>query len=231
QLSWNKGNHNLMFGAEFRKLETGRSATNSSRGFFNFTGQYSGYAPADFMLGIPANIQTYATQVRGLVAQWRDGFFALDNWQATKKLTLNLGLRYELPTVPYTVNGYATILNQAQTAIIPSNAPQPGFELTGPNHKDFAPRIGFAYRVTDKTVLRGGYGIYYNPNQTNTFTFLSLNPPFVTVSTYNANGNVPTLSLDNPTPGASLGKPGPVDIITPNYYLPTAYMNQWSFDL
>ncbi len=40
-------------------------------------------------------------------------FFVVDNWQATKKLTLNLGLRYELPTVPYTVNGYATILNRA----------------------------------------------------------------------------------------------------------------------
>ena len=102
------------------------------------------------MLGLPTNDTTPGPQVRNKVAEWRDGFFVVDNWQATKKLTLNLGLRYELPTVPYTVNGFATILNPQQTALIPSSPPQPGFQFTDPNHKDFAPRFGFAYRVTDR---------------------------------------------------------------------------------
>lgn len=229
--TWTHGTHTIIAGAELRKLITYRQANNNPQGIFTFSNTFTGYSAADLVLGLPINDTTPGAEPNNKVAEWRDGFFVVDNWQATKKLTLNLGLRYELPTVPYTVNGYATILNQAQTAIIPSNAPQPGFELIGPNHKSFAPRIGFAYRATGKTVLRGGYGIYYNPNQTNTFTFLSLNPPFVTVSTYNTVGKIPTLSLDNPTPGASLGKPGPSNIITPNYYLPTAYMNQWSFDL
>jgi hypothetical protein len=229
--TWTHGTHTIIAGAELRKLITYRQANNNPQGIFHFTNTFTGYAAADMILGLPIDDTTPGAEVNNKVAEWRDGFFIVDNWQATKKLTLNLGLRYELPTVPYTVNGYATILNQAQTAIIPSDAPQPGFEFIGPNHKDFAPRIGFAYRVTDKTVLRGGYGIYYNPNQTNTFTFLSLNPPFVTTATYNASAGNPTLSLDNPTPGASLGKPAPPNIITPNYYLPTAYMNQWSFDL
>jgi hypothetical protein len=50
-------------------------------------------------------------QTRGVIAEWRDGFFVLDKWQVSRKLTLNYGVRYELPTVPYSVNGYATELN------------------------------------------------------------------------------------------------------------------------
>lgn len=229
QISWNKGNHNIMAGMEFRKLETGRSATNSSRGFFNFTGQFSNYAPADFVLGLPANLQTYATQVRGLVAEWRDGFFVLDNWQVNKHLTVNYGLRYELPTVPYTVNGYGTELNPEQTAIVPANPPVPGFKFTFPQHKDWAPRLGFAYRLSDKMVFRGGFGIYYNPNQTNSQTFLNTNPPFTNYTTFTSLPTTPTLTLSNPTGGPANPPPPVSNVITDNWDLKTPRMNQWSF--
>jgi Carboxypeptidase regulatory-like domain len=230
--TWTHGAHTIIGGAELRKLITYRAANNNPQGVFTFSNnEFTGYSAADLMLGLPINDTTPGTEFNNKVAEWRDGFFVVDNWQARKNLTLNLGLRYELPTVPYTVNGFATILNQSQTAIIPANAPQPGFQFIGPNHKDFAPRLGFAYRATDKTVVRGGYGIYYNPNQTNTFTFLSLNPPFSNTITYNATAGNPTLSLANPTPASSQGKRVPPNVITPNYNLPTAYMNQWSFDV
>lgn len=228
QLSWNKGNHNLMFGVEFRKLDTGRAATNSPRGFFNFTGQYSTYAPADFILGTPASLETYATQVRGQVAEWRDGFFALDNWQVSRKLTVNYGMRYELPTVPYTVNGNATELNPQQTALVPANPPVPGFKFTYPQHKDWAPRVGFAYRLTERTVFRGGFGIYYNPNQTNSQTFLNTNPPFANYTTYTANATTPNIFLSNPTGGPANPAPPTPNIITDNWNLATPRMNQWS---
>ena len=231
QISWNKGSHNLMFGMELRKLETGRAATNSSRGVFNFTGQFSGYAPADFILGQPANLATYATQVRGLVAQWRDGFFALDNWQVNRKLTVNYGLRYELPTVPYTVNGNATELNPQQTALVPANPPVRGFKLTFPQHKDWAPRLGFAYRLTERTVFRGGAGIYYNPNQTNSQTFLNTNPPFATATTYTSNPTTPTVFLTNPTGGPANAPPATPNVITDDWNLKTPRMNQWSAGL
>ena len=229
QISWNKGNHNIMAGMEFRKLETGRAATNSSRGFFNFTGQFSGYAPSDFILGVPANLQTYAVQVRGLVAEWRDGFFVLDNWQVNRKLTVNYGLRYELPTVPYTVNGYATELNPQQTALVPPNPPVRGFQFTYPQHKDWAPRLGFAYRLKDTTVIRGGAGIYYNPNQTNSQTFLNTNPPFTNYTTFTSQLNTPTLSLSNPTGGPANPPPPVSNIITDDWNMKTPRMNQWSF--
>lgn len=229
--TYTHGAHTIIAGVEFRKLITSRSAVNNPNGLFSFTGAFTGSAEADFMLGIPLSDTTPSPEIRNQVAEWRDGFFVVDNWQATKKLTLNLGFRYELPTVPYTVNGYATILNAQQTAIIPPNPPQPGFEFINPTHKDFAPRIGLAYRITDKTVFRAGYGIYYNPNQTNSFTFLSVNPPFGAVVTCNSTLTTPLISLSSPTPTSACGTAKIFSVYTPNPHLPTAYMNQWSGDL
>jgi hypothetical protein len=232
--TYTHGPHTLIFGAELRKLITSRAAVNSAQGQFNISGQFTGYAPADFLLGYAQSSQAPGPQVRNQVAEWRDGFFVVDNWKATQKLTLNLGFRYELPTVPYTVNGYARILNRSQTALIPDTIPDPGFEFIDPTHKDFAPRVGFAYRVTEKTVLRGGYGIYYNPNQTNSFTFLSVNPPLGTVTTYNSTTAQPgvLVSFANPFAGAARQSAlSNTSIYTPNPDLPTPYMNQWSFDL
>ena len=111
QISWNHGAHNVMAGFEFSRLATGRAAVNSARGSFTFNGIQTGYAPADFILGTPSSFTTPGPEVRGRVAEWRDGFFVQDKWQISRKFTLSYGLRYELPTVPYTINGVATELN------------------------------------------------------------------------------------------------------------------------
>src|SRR5205085_6842224 len=126
-----------MAGMEFRRLATGRAAVNSARGVFTFNGTQTGYAPADFMLGTQVSFATPGPEVRGRIATWRDGFFVLDKWQVSRKLTLNYGIRYELPTVPYTINGNATLLNADQTAIVGGT---PGYRFIAPNHNDWAPR-------------------------------------------------------------------------------------------
>ena len=228
QISWTIRNHSIMAGLEFRKLYTSRSAANSPRGVFNFNGQFTGYAPADFMLGLVQNLVTPTVQYQGDVATWRDGFFVLDNWQASRKLTLNYGIRYELQTVPYSVAGFARELNAAQTAPVPDTVPSPGFRFHNPNHKDFAPRLGLAYRLDEKTVIRAGAGIYYNPNQTNSFTFLTTNPPFGNSTTCTSLPTTPTLSLSNPI-GAGCNTSVSQNWITDNWHLPPAAMNQWSF--
>jgi hypothetical protein len=250
QISYTHGKHNMMAGVEFRKLTTGRAAANSPRGVFNFTGELTTrYCPptdptcvttgtgdpaADFLLGYPASDTTPLQEIKGVVAEWRDGFFVLDNWQVTRKLTLNYGLRYELPTVPYSVNGFARILNADGTALIPDTIPRPGFQFIKPNHDNWAPRVGFAYRLTNKTVVRGGGGIFYNPNQTNSFTLSTTNPPFGATSTYSALApyNSPTgclLSFDDPTPSSCLQGASPVfNVFRENPYLPTPRLYQWN---
>ncbi len=232
QISWSRGSHNIMAGLEFRRLATGRSAVNSARGTFTFNGTLTGYAPADFVLGLPQSFATAGPEIRGRVAEWRDGFFVLDKWQVSRKLTLNYGLRYELPTVAYTINGNASLLNADQTALVVG---KPGFHFTGPQHKDWAPRVGMAYRFTEKTVFRAGGGIYYNPNQTNSFTFLNTNPPFSPIFQCTYSTGLTPISLSNPfgvpaacpIPGSNNG----ALIVTDPYDQPTPRMNQWSAGL
>ncbi len=263
QVSWTHGQHNIMAGAELRKLTIGRQATNDPRGSFNFTGTpptcvpsgnpppcaapdvttytSTGYGAADFVLGLAQTSMTPVLPVKGSIGEWRDGFFVLDNWQLFRKLTLNYGLRYELPTVPYSLNGYARILNADETALIPtSNAslaanftPTPGFKFNGPNHNDWAPRIGFAYRATDRTTLRGGFGIYYNANQLNTYTLTTQNYPLsASVNYFTTPANL--LSLSNPAPGSGSGSPQAgipgtyVSAVTMGPSLPTQTLYQWN---
>jgi hypothetical protein len=219
QISYTRGKHNIMAGIEFRKLGTGRIAANNVLGVFNFSGStITGDPRADFVLGLPASDQTPVTSPKGSVAEWRDGFFVLDNWQATSKLTLNYGLRYDLPTVPYSLNGFTRIMNAAQTALLPVSTansaanwvPVPGLKLGSPTHDNWGPRLGFAYRALPKTVVRGGVGFYYNANQLNSFTLLtSNNYPFGAFFSYStAQGTAANpLSFANPTPGQATASP------------------------
>ncbi len=229
QISWSHGAHNIMGGFEFRRLATGRAAVNSARGGFTFNGTLTGYAPADFILGVPQSFTTPGPEVRGRVAEWRDGFFALDKWQITRKFTLDYGIRYELPTVAYTINGIATELNPNQTALVGGT---PGYHFTAPNHSDWAPRVGLAYRITEKTVFRAGGGIYYNPNQTNSYTFLNTNPPYTTILTCTWSVGLTPPTLSNPfTPGVCPSAATSGTIVTDPWHQPTPRMNQWSAGL
>lgn len=249
QLSYIRGKHNIMVGAEFRRLTLGREATNAPQGQFNFTASNTtaistGFAPADFVLGYAATSQTPNATVKGSVGEWRDGFFALDNWQVSPKITLNYGLRYDLPTAPYSLNGYGRELNAAQTALVPTSSaataatytPTPGYQFTPAQKDNFGPRIGVDYRFTDKTVFRAGYGMYYNPNQLNTYTLLSSNYPFAATLNYTSTAANP-ITFANPTPGAGsaspvAGTPGTyVSAYTPQQNMKTQRAYQWNADV
>jgi hypothetical protein len=228
--SWTHGAHSISAGVEIRKLITLRTANNNPRGGFTFSGTLSGFAPADFILGAVQTDTTPGPLFPGGGEQWRDGFFVVDKWQASSKLTLTFGLRYELPTVPHSTNGNGTILNPQLTAFIPATVPQV-IPYTNPNHSDFAPRFGFAYRATPAWVVRGGFGIYYNANQLNSYTLATTNPPFSTIYTYNSTPGA-ILTLANPVPAnSSPTAPKYPSAFTINPDLPTARMNQWSFDV
>lgn len=228
-LAYTRGSHNIRGGFDLRRLATGRRAANDPRGRFDFTGVMTGHSVADFMLGLPRTVITSTDQLQGEVGGWRNGFFVNDIWQATRNLTLSLGLRYEMNTPVQTYTGYASMLDETQERIIPSTFPSEGFEFTEPNRKDFAPRLGATYRIGEKTVVRAGFGYYYNPNQMNSFTFLTNNPPLASVSTFTSDPASPSLSFDQPY--GVVGPGGPPDVISPTRKLPNARKKQWSVDL
>ena len=249
EISYTRGKHNIMAGVEIRKLTTGREAANDARGIFDFYAggtdagdvTSTGYGGADFVLGLAQDSVTPIFPVKGSIAEWRDGFFVLDNWQPFQRLTLNYGLRYELPTVPYSLNGYTRILNAAQTALIPSTTaitpgafvPVPGFKFIDPTHNNWSPRLGFAFRPTDHNTVRGGFGIYYNANQLNTYTLTTQNYPLSNSASYFTDPSN-LLTLTNPTPGAAStspvgGTPGTyVNAITMGPHLPVQTLYQWN---
>ena len=199
-MAYNRGSHNVRAGFDLRRMATGRRAANDPRGRFDFTGDITGYSVADFMLGLPRTVIPPTDQIQGHVGGWRNGFFVNDVWQASRNLTLSLGLRYELNTPVQTYAGLASML--AEDFRRPSSRARfrrEGFKFHEPNNKDIAPRLGATYRLGEKTVLRAGFGIYYNPNQMNSFTFLTNNPPLAAVSTFSSDPANPTLSFASPT--------------------------------
>lgn len=230
-----KSAHNIVAGIDSRKVTTNRTANNNPRGGFTFNGQLSGFSAADFLLGIPQAITTPGPLFPGGGYQWRYGFFVQDKWQLSSKLTLTYGLRYELPIVPQSTTGNGTILNPQMTAFIPGTVPQK-IKYHNGDHNNWAPRLGFAYRATSKLVFRGGFGVYYNPNQMNSYTLATTNPPFSTIFTFNnsLSSNVllnPILTLANPTPGTGGTVSARPSAFTINPYLPNGSMNQWSFSV
>ena len=78
------------------KVVMGVRESSAPLSFTTGNGQFTGYAPADFMMGFVQNLVTPTVQYQGDVATWRDGFFVLDNWQASRKLTLKMPNRQNL---------------------------------------------------------------------------------------------------------------------------------------
>jgi hypothetical protein len=180
-LTWVHGKHEFKVGWDLRRLETFSHDLATTNGTYIFarnetanpaaTGT-SGNSFASFLLGLPDSATAAATPVQDTVIryQYYSGYFQ-DNWRVTSKLTLNLGMRYDVP-----VNWYAPTMGAISlTASNPAANGYPGaymFPGSGPNRSgvtrfwpidwsDVGPRLGFAYQINSKTVVRGGYGIFY----------------------------------------------------------------------
>lgn len=198
-------------------------------GLYVFDGTLTGYPMADMLLGIPSTYLLSPELFNPLFRQWELMPWVQDDWRVTSKLTLNLGLRYEWRPWPISNN------NSISNIILPPNGGQASLLLSGPcipnsvskcetslptsvaherstfngnPTKLFAPRVGFAYRLgsAGRTVLRGAYGIFFQPEPYDGLVNLSYNPPFV--SFYNRFNNISNFqSWDwfNPTAGLPPG--------------------------
>jgi hypothetical protein len=230
-LSIVRGAHTIKMGYDVRKGRIARRASNFPRGDVSFTGEMSGNAYADFLLGLPRRSNGVEYLNYAEARNWRNGAFLSDDWKVNHRLTVNLGVRYELFTVPVDPYGRLRILNpNDMSQLIPDLYTEA--KLFKGDHNNFAPRIGFAFRpFGDKTVLRGGYGIYYNANQLNNFTLLQSNPPYKIVPTITSDPANPTVTLANPYLSGGALPTGPFAIVTvdPSLSLPNPYTQNYSF--
>ena len=167
---WTHGNHEIKLGGSFvwnRYADTGAYAGST---ISTFTGGTTGNALADFLLGEAATFRQNTGTFYRLHGS-EPALYAQDSWRATHRLTLNAGLRWEIYGPLAAQNSYATFVPNAHSTRFPT-APvglvfsgDPGIPdgVLHTQYKDFAPRVGFAYDVygTGKTILRGGFGLFY----------------------------------------------------------------------
>jgi hypothetical protein len=276
-----QGNHELKFGFEGRIHQQNYIQTNAPNGNFSFNNQGSSQCPlgdvtqcggdsmASFMMGQMGGSQGYEIQFRPATENYQFAGFGQDNWKLTPKLTLNLGLRYDVnlprterynrmnwfdPDVVSPLNGGSITYTDPLTGNTVTRTLYGGEVFANPNQrsnfdtdwKDFQPRFGFSYLLLPKTVMRGGYGIYFGQSRSGASGVLpygseGFNQWTGAVGTYNNDGATPYLHLSDPfpngliqPPGNSLGLLNDVSygavgpILTP-WWARTPYEQSWSF--
>lgn len=221
-LNLERGRHNLTLGTDIWHLRSDRFQGVNIRGSFSFVNSNpvgTGNSFADFLLGLPEQTALGEAPGQEHLRNERYSAYVQDDWKATSRLTLNIGLRYELPTVVSDTRGTVASFDLATGKVIYF---APGQGLYKPYHEDWAPRFGFAYRPFggDKTVVRGGYGLFYNIPLNGALLSLDQNPPFATQATYFASGAAAPITLGNPFPSAVQGAPTAtpnISAVDPNY--------------
>jgi len=192
-VTYNRGKQNFKFGADilhvqlFQPTNTSKNGAFTYNGKFTNTGSTASNALADLLAGYPATSVLMTGGATNHLLQTNYAAFVQDDYKVSPRLTLNLGLRYELQTLPSEQNGQlsnfvpslnkivytnsstvpniSTLLTQAGLASYYVDANTAGYPdaLIHANRARFSPRVGFALRPfnDDRTVIRGGYGIFY----------------------------------------------------------------------
>jgi hypothetical protein len=218
------GRHSLKFGMDYRIIHTDFTNNNYAAGDFRFNGVFTGFNPAtpggvdfaDALLGVPYTGEVDTTTKLYTHVRYYAGY-AQDDIRVNNRLTLNLGVRYEYETgiaeknnhfvVGFDRNAINPIANQGVQGIVPTGAVMyagvngNSTACCNPSKTKIGPRIGAAYQLTPKTVLRGGFGIFYAPTRFADDASLALGYTQATPYVASNDGNAtPATTLSNPFP-------------------------------
>jgi hypothetical protein len=253
--NWTKtqGNHTFKWGVDYHRLrdDLAQWQDQNPRGVLRFTNNVTSLnaaaqpvtnsqvnAVASFLLDMPNSVGR-DVPLNSKAFRGNELFiYAADRWQVSRKLTLDLGLRWEFyppftPSGPGRFSNYDPTANNLVIAGIGSNPSNLGRKT---HYKDFAPRVGFAYRLTETTVVRGGFALSYFPYPDNDYAFdfpvlqnnafPSLNGSSFTQSV-DASNNPVSMTSGFPTPLVAnvpsnglipvVGKVGTTSLLTQNY--------------
>ena len=207
-LTWLRGRHQWKFGADVMfPMRNEYFDVAPTRGNLIFSGQFTGNAFGDFLLGYAQRAQL--TNVFFVNQRlWSTSFYVQDDWKATDKLTVNLGVRYDFMTPSLERdNRIANFDPSTGTLVFASDGSLEDRALVKPDKNNFAPRFGAVYQLTDTTILRGGYGVFYNQfDRIGSEDQLALNPPGLQNIDIQAAGNsaVPILRMQDGFPPNTL---------------------------
>jgi outer membrane receptor protein involved in Fe transport len=248
----NAGKHSLKFGGSYSKSLVRTEFVFNAAGQYTFLGVFTGNPFADFLLGYPsvATALTGDPTLHGI--GYRVGAYLQDDWRVASRLTLNLGVRYDINSRYRERDGkMANFAPEIGGFVIPGSPGHinpaadfgrfPGVpfktsselgypdQLTDNDYNNFAPRIGFAYSPSSTLVLRGGYGIFYNTGLLGgRFGILGFNPPFTGLELFlNFDPSAPisaAVALGNPATNIVLGQ-------GPRKNFPDAYLSEWNLSV
>ena len=228
--TYSRGRHLIKFGFDFRAIQQNAFRDVQSRGFLTFSSQVpiTGNALADLLLGLPAltggahldNAQHLRTESYG--------FYVNDGFRIRPDLTITAGLRYEYNSPPVDAFDRANLYDPATGTLVKvgtNGVPRSGYES---DKNNFAPRIGMAWTLGSKgnTVLRAGYGMYYDQSSLAPSEGLYFNPPFFDFNLFFSLPGLP-LTLANPFP-SNFPFPLPKSAFAFQRDLRTPYLQQWN---
>lgn len=250
--SWNTGRHNLRFGGDWQRFRLDIISYFLSGGNISFTGQQlgdpgkinAGNAFAEFLLGVGSSWRQQSVSSWSLRNNY-PALFIQDDWRLSSRLTLNLGLRWEPVFDYHERQGKEATFVPGQQSSVYRNAPQGllfvgdqgyGSTIIPPDYNNFAPRIGMAFQLTPKTVVRSAYGVFYDHNPAIMMNRSAQGQPFVTQSSITGR-----VSLSSPYGTAAPLNPAPVvpgadaafypygTWAIPSQSIRTGYMQNWNF--
>ena len=254
-VSWAKREHLIKFGGDVLRQQFFQPANGNVRGTFNFLGRWTNVPAADFELGLLDTATRRVGTITSYLFQTNYGLFIQDDWKATPRLTVNLGLRYEyvqplyekygrlanfIPEIGKLIIASATAVPDLDQRIAAANlGGKVGFardyhlpsSLVYSPKNNFAPRVGLAWRPFGgtRTVLRTGYGIFFGSSESNPIrTDLSAIFPFTASQTFTRSVTNPNLvTLSNPFPEGR----GTTDNVNAfngyQLHAPTPYLQEW----
>lgn len=254
-----KGNHTFKWGVDLRRVRDDllQDQTFGPRGVFNFSANQTSQSGsgtnvtndiASFLLDQPSSTGRDLNTFFPCYRQWWFFAFGGDKWQATPKLTVDLGVRWEFypPATPRKAGGFSNYNPANNTIVLAGLGSNPSNLGMATQYKNFAPRTGFSYRVSDATVVRGGFGVSFTPFPDNTYAY---NYPVRANNSYNpvgiASSFTPTVLGDGVTVASfQAGFPAPVPVPIPSngiiaanttqlinqayFYIPLNYRNPYA---
>jgi len=229
--NWTKviGNHTIKWGVDLRRVRDDllQDQTFSPRGAFTFSANQTSEAGAStnaindiasFLLDQPSQTGRDLNTFFPCYRQWWFFAYAADKWQATPKMTIDYGLRWEFypPATPRIAGGFSNYDPSNNTLVLAGLASNPSNLGLVTKYDYFAPRTGFSYRVSNDTVVRGGFGISYTPFTDNTYAY---NYPIRANNSYQPAGGsayTPAVLADGVTTATfQAGFPAPVPVAIP----------------
>ena len=201
-----RGTHTLKAGLTIQLKRMTTIQWGQPSGAYTFSGQFSAPVPlaatsrfnalADLLLGYPSSYMVQTTPFSPHLSYSDMGYYVQDDWRMTDSLTANVGLRWEYFGRPVERDDRIASFDLATgQQVFPGQNGYPR-SLVDSYYKDFAPRVGFAWRAGKRTALRTGYGISYTPDVINTYRQLAFQEPFGGISSLTARPRDP----QNPLP-------------------------------